>query len=115
PILWLNGPTGSGKSAISQTIAEHCADKKKLATYFFIRGTGECSKFQHLIPSLAHQVSMFDPAVKSILIDTMRKEPDLHHKKSLSYQLDELLIKPIKATGLESSKIIIIVDALDEC
>ncbi|TFK33979.1 hypothetical protein BDQ12DRAFT_764564 [Crucibulum laeve] len=115
PILWLNGPAGSGKSAISQTIAEHCAGKKKIASFFFLRGTGERSKFKHLMPTLAHQVSMFDSAVESILIDTMRKEPELHGKKALSYQLDELLIKPIKATGLELSKIIIIIDALDEC
>ncbi|TFK31691.1 hypothetical protein BDQ12DRAFT_729339 [Crucibulum laeve] len=114
PILWLNGPAGSGKSAISQTIAEHWVDKKKVASFFFLCGTGERNKIQHLIPTLAHQVSIFNPAVESILIDVMSKEPDLH-KKSLSYQLDELLIKPIKATGLELSTIIIIIDALDEC
>ncbi|TFK31931.1 hypothetical protein BDQ12DRAFT_671495, partial [Crucibulum laeve] len=115
PILWLSGPAGSGKSAISQIIAERCADKKKIASFFFLRGTGERSKFQHLIPTLAHQVSMFDSAAKSVLIDIMGNEPNLHHKKALHYQLDELLIKPIKATELELSKIIIIIDALDEC
>ncbi|TFK36767.1 hypothetical protein BDQ12DRAFT_754965 [Crucibulum laeve] len=115
PILWLNGPAGSGKSAISQTIAERYTDKKNVASFFFLRGTGERSKIQHLIPTLAHQVSMFDPAAESILIDTMIKESDLHHKKAISYQLDRLLIKPIKATGLELSNVIIIIDALDEC
>ncbi|TFK39559.1 hypothetical protein BDQ12DRAFT_585346, partial [Crucibulum laeve] len=115
PILWLNGPAGSGKSAISQTIAECCADKKKIASFFFLCGTGEHSKFQCLIPTLAHQVSMFNLAIESIFLDTMSKEPDLHHKKALSYQLGKLLIKPITATGLELSKIIIIIDALDEC
>ncbi|TFK36615.1 hypothetical protein BDQ12DRAFT_570609, partial [Crucibulum laeve] len=116
PILWLNGPAGSGKSTISQTIAECCADKGKIiASFFFLRGTGERSKIENLIPTLAHQVSKQNLAARSILIDIMSNEPNPHHEKALSYQLDELLIKPIKATGIESSNNIIIIDALDEC
>src|SRR6202044_1971607 len=31
PICWLNGPAGAGKSAVSQTVAEWCDTKKRLA------------------------------------------------------------------------------------
>ncbi|TFK34208.1 hypothetical protein BDQ12DRAFT_613919, partial [Crucibulum laeve] len=115
-ILWLNGPAGSGKSAISQTIAEHYAAQKQIAaSFFFSRGTGWRSTIEYLIPTLAYQISMFDPAAKSVLIDTMRNEPNLHHGQALYHQLVKLLINPIQATGLELSKITIIIDALDEC
>ncbi|TFK38077.1 hypothetical protein BDQ12DRAFT_666303 [Crucibulum laeve] len=115
PILWLNGPAGTGKSAISQTIAECYASQKQVAaSFFFFRGSGRRSTIQHLISTLAYQVSMFDPAAKSMLIDTMSNEPNLH-EQALHYQLNKLLINPIRATRLEWSKIIIIIDALDEC
>ncbi|TFK31817.1 hypothetical protein BDQ12DRAFT_744934 [Crucibulum laeve] len=115
PILWLNGPAGSGKSAISQTIAEHYAAQQKIAaSFFFFRGAGQHSQIEHLIPTLAYQVSIFNQAAKSVLIDSMREEPNLH-KQALYHQLDRLLIKPIQATGLELSKILIIINALDEC
>ncbi|TFK39282.1 hypothetical protein BDQ12DRAFT_589753, partial [Crucibulum laeve] len=115
PIFWLNGPAGSGKSAISQTIAERYAAQQKLAaSFFFFRGAGQRSTIQYLIPTLAYQVSMFHAAAEAILIRTMSKEPNLH-EQALYYQLDKLLINPIQATGLELSKIIIIIDALDEC
>jgi hypothetical protein len=35
PICWLNGPAGSGKSAVSQSIAELCNDHNRLAGSFF--------------------------------------------------------------------------------
>ena len=35
PICWLNGPAGSGKLAVAQTIAEHCNDNRRLAASFF--------------------------------------------------------------------------------
>ncbi|TFK42281.1 hypothetical protein BDQ12DRAFT_564946, partial [Crucibulum laeve] len=115
PILWLNGPAGSGKSAISQTIAErHAAQQQIVASFFFFRGTGRRSQIQYLIPTLAHQVSIFNPDAESALIETMRKEPNLS-EQALYHQLVKLLIKSIQATGLDSSKILIIIDALDEC
>ncbi|TFK42109.1 hypothetical protein BDQ12DRAFT_762241, partial [Crucibulum laeve] len=116
PILWLNGPAGSGKSAISQTIAEHYAAQNQLAaSFFFLRGTGRRSSLWHLIPTLAYQVSMFDPAAKFILIDIMNNEPNLHRGQALYHQLVKLLINPIQAIGLKLPEIIIIIDALDEC
>ncbi|TFK32006.1 hypothetical protein BDQ12DRAFT_617857, partial [Crucibulum laeve] len=116
PILWLNGPAGSGKSAISQTIAERCAANGKIiASFFFFRGAGRRSTIHHLIPTLAHQISTLNTDAKHILINTMSNEPNLHHEKSLHYQLNELLINPIWSTGLDLSKVIIIIDALDEC
>ncbi|TFK31329.1 hypothetical protein BDQ12DRAFT_640202, partial [Crucibulum laeve] len=116
PILWLNGPAGSGKSAISQTIAERCVTNGKIiASFFFFRSAGRRSTIRYLIPTLAHQISTLNIDAKHFLIDTMSNEPNLHHEKSLRHQLDKLLINPIWTTGLDLSKVIIIIDALDEC
>ncbi|TFK35769.1 hypothetical protein BDQ12DRAFT_560347, partial [Crucibulum laeve] len=34
-ILWLHGPAGAGKSAIAQSIAQDCAQTRRLAASFF--------------------------------------------------------------------------------
>ncbi|TFK37945.1 hypothetical protein BDQ12DRAFT_606835, partial [Crucibulum laeve] len=91
PILWLNGPAGSGKSAVSQTIAElytsHIA-----ASFFFLRGTEQRSRIQYLIPTLAHQASLYSPTARESIIEVLRKEPNLCHEQSFHHQLQKLLI-----------------------
>jgi hypothetical protein len=68
PICWLSGSAGSGKSAISQTIAKRYDDKGRLlASFFFLRGAGDRSVIAHLIPTLAYQVSHSIPATKPLI------------------------------------------------
>ena len=67
-ICWLSGPAGYGKSAVAQTIAERYATKGcLLGCFFFLRGAGERSHISCLIPTLAHQISLYLPAVKPVL------------------------------------------------
>ncbi|TFK33190.1 hypothetical protein BDQ12DRAFT_738946 [Crucibulum laeve] len=76
PIFWLNGPAGSGKSAISQTIAERYAPRIA-ASFFFLRGAGLRSQIQQLILTLAHQASVYSLAASKSIIKALKKEPDL--------------------------------------
>ena len=69
PICWLNGPAGSGKSAISHAVAELYAAKGRLAAdFFFLRGAGNRSKIAGLIPTLAYQLSISLPRTKSFIL-----------------------------------------------
>ncbi|TFK36565.1 hypothetical protein BDQ12DRAFT_714067 [Crucibulum laeve] len=118
PVLWLNGPAGSGKSAISQTIAE-CDEDRICASFFFLRGAGQRSRIQLLIPTLVHQVTLSMPNSKGIIADILKNEPYIFHQQALEHQLKKLLINPVREAhkkGLsEKKKRIIIIDALDEC
>jgi NACHT domain len=122
PICWLNGPAGSGKSAISLTIAESWATKKRLgASFFFFRGAGSQSKISHFISTLAYYLSISIPATKRRIKDLLKKEPTIL-SCPLKHQFQKLVLEPVLAAQnrlldfLPAKKpILIVVDALDEC
>jgi len=122
PICWLNGPAGSGKSAISQTVAEWYAAKSRLAgNFFFLRGAGDRSIIARLIPTLAHQLCISVPATKPLILQVLKSEPGIT-RQSLRRQFNQLIIGPILAAktsvfaALTRNKpMVIVIDALDEC
>jgi hypothetical protein len=118
PICWLNGPAGSGKSAVSQTVAELCdAHHRLAASFFFLRGAGDRSRIARLIPTLAYQLSISIPATKPFIQHMLHTDP-LIVRQALRYQFQKLVIEPILAvtdTNLTTTPMIIFVDALDEC
>jgi hypothetical protein len=127
-ICWLNGPAGYGKSALAQTIAEHYAAKGRLlGSFFFLRGAGERSHISRLIPTLAHQMSLYVPAAQPSLMRALHDEPALLEPSlSLAHKFQRLIIDPFHSTTfnlLSSSEAfphlarqrIFVIDALDEC
>lgn len=122
PICWLNGPAGSGKSAISHAIAELYAAKGRLAAdFFFFRGAGNRSKIDGLIPTLAYQLSISHPATTSLISRQLENDRDIL-RKATKYQFMKLIVEPILATTtslfpplLQAKTFIIVIDGLDEC
>ncbi|KIM73979.1 hypothetical protein PILCRDRAFT_14796 [Piloderma croceum F 1598] len=120
-ICWLSGSAGSGKSAVSQTFAEYCEDKKRLgASFFFLRGAKDRSAFARFISTLSHQLSVSIPATKPRIHKAMRDEPSIP-QRALRHQFKKLMLQPILRARPISSVLplrkatIIVVDALDEC
>ena len=121
-ICWLHGPAGSGKSAISQTIAEWCVHKETLAaSFFFRRGAGDRSSIARLVSTLAHQLSSFLPATKQFIYNAVQKEPNITGKP-IKHQFDKLVINPTRAVTSSflsvlprKKPMVIVIDALDEC
>jgi hypothetical protein len=118
PVCWLNGPAGYGKSAIAQTLASRCAARNQLgASFFFLRGTGDRSKFIRFISTLAHQLaSQALPSMKPHIQSVLEKEslPFLL-QQTIEYQFKRLVIDPVIAAAGLTHPIVIIIDALDEC
>src|SRR5882762_4551820 len=120
PICWLNGPAGSGKSAIAQTIAERCKDNRRLASsFFFFRGSGYRSKFERFIPTLAYQLSLSIPTTERFIRRVLQNEPDITHHSPI-YQFQKLMIEPVQAArtpilSIFAKPMVIVIDALDEC
>jgi Parvovirus non-structural protein NS1 len=64
-VYWLYGPAGAGKSAIAQTIAEHCAKEGQLAaSFFFSRGKVGCDKGKYLFPTISYQLAISVPGTR---------------------------------------------------
>jgi hypothetical protein len=127
-VCWLNGPAGYGKSALAQTIAErYAAEGRLLGSFFFLRGAGERSRISRLIPTLAHQISRTVPGTKPLIESAIEDEPALLESTlSLAHRLQRLIIEPIwlntsqlsyssKTVSRSVKKMIVVIDALDEC
>ncbi|KAF7967295.1 hypothetical protein HWV62_34777 [Athelia sp. TMB] len=116
PLCWLSGPAGYGKSAISQTIVEHCAaDGTLAASFFFLRSAGARSAFSRVITTLAYQLTLNFPDTKPAIESALRSDPRMP-SLSIRDQLEKLVITPLLARAEGSSTpIVFVVDALDEC
>ncbi|KAF9470853.1 hypothetical protein BDN70DRAFT_916101 [Pholiota conissans] len=121
-ILWLYGPAGAGKSAILQTIAEMCAERKSiLASYFFGRSDPTWNTFKTLIPTIACQIAIAIPETRPLVELVIERDPTIFDK-SLVTQLQSLVIHPLKDlsnsgyfSNPETCPRLVIVDGLDEC
>jgi hypothetical protein len=115
PICWLYGAAGSGKSAISKTVAELCAGVNRLrASFFSIRGAGRCSRFTSFMPTLAYHLAFSVPATKSYIENVLRSNHHITHRL-LERQFRKLIMEPIRSLDPPIPPMVIIIDALDEC
>ncbi|KAG8216576.1 hypothetical protein J3R82DRAFT_6760 [Butyriboletus roseoflavus] len=116
PICWLNGRPGSGKSAVSQTIAEKYASQKRLAaSFFFSRRDLERRTTQHVVPTLTTQLLSFLPSIRPAVIAALENDYMIP-MKVLREQMEKLLLDTLStATETLDAPVLIVVDALDEC
>jgi hypothetical protein len=120
-IMWLHGAAGAGKSAIAQTIAEHChALNLLLASFFFSRSDPSRNLAKYLIPTIAYQVATNLPSARARIAAALERDP-LVVEQSLEAQIVALLVGPLQNfvdDGYFNSspcQRLIIIDGLDEC
>ncbi|KAF8331427.1 uncharacterized protein EI90DRAFT_1020470 [Cantharellus anzutake] len=121
--VWLRGPPGTGKTAISMSIASTLDAQDALAASFFWdknqAGTG-LDSIEHFPSTLAHQLASFSEGFKTSLVKHLR-QPSLGFIKSLPLfkQMSTLIVEPMRdAIEMQSSgknRFVIILDGLDEC
>ena len=120
-ILWLHGPAGAGKSAIAQTVSEHCAETKELAaSFFFSRLEPYRNNASRLWATIAFQLSMTTPVLRNKIKKAVEDDPSIFFR-SLDDQLRVLIVEPLSVSGQvptdvqQKSPFIVIIDGLDEC
>lgn len=116
-IFWLNGLAGTGKTTISRTMAKAFQKQGLLgASFFYKRGEGDrgnAARFPTIIQQLFTKIPEFRAAILQVIRDNPRISA-----KPLREQFDELIYKPLHIlyqSKLQSSRLVIVVDALDEC
>lgn len=115
-ICWVNGRPGSGKSAVSQTIAEKYASQKRLAaSFFFSRRDIYRRTTRHFFSTIATQFLFSIPEIRPVMLAVL-EEDSMIPSKVLREQMQKLLLEPL-SSGLKhaGSPFLVIVDALDEC
>jgi hypothetical protein len=117
-IFWLNGMAGTGKSTISRTVAQNFADNGDLgASFFFKRGEGDRGHAGLLIATIATQLVQKLPSLAPHVQNAIEADPGIS-RKALKQQFETLVLQPlrkIRTDPQKSSRIVIVIDALDEC
>jgi thymidylate kinase len=120
-IIWVYGPTGAGKSAIAQTIAEMCEREMiLLASFFFSRNDLSRSNANSLIATLAYQITLNFPDIREAILSAIEHDP-LIFSKSFAVQVETLIVAPLQPLAEAgffndpSARRLVIIDRLDEC
>ncbi|KAM0466481.1 hypothetical protein ACHAP7_012209 [Fusarium lateritium] len=120
PLFWLIGPAGTGKSTIARSVVDiFNMDKYTIAGYFFKRGDQDRNDTSRMFSTIAMQIA---DSVLSFR-ESLRKSLEGLDKETvgqlnLEKQFQKLLWQPLEALRLDDEghlRIIIIIDALDEC
>src|SRR6267378_1294028 len=77
-IMWIFGPSGFGKSAIAQTIADLCFQSDVLAASFFFsrKSPGRDNPLQ-FITTIAYQLSCSIPEIQAAVAKAVKDDPFL--------------------------------------
>ncbi|KIM86469.1 hypothetical protein PILCRDRAFT_327664 [Piloderma croceum F 1598] len=116
-ILWLHGVAGSGKSALSMTVANLYQELGRLGAYlFFSRHVAERSTPSAIIRTLAHQLALFDSRIGRAIAAAIHEMPDIIQSPG-RLQFLKLLNEPLGSNHDIQSEgpIVIVLEALDEC
>ncbi|KAJ6482463.1 hypothetical protein C8R45DRAFT_1099749 [Mycena sanguinolenta] len=112
--LWLYGPAGAGKSAIAQTFCQMLEAGNCLgASFFFKRGNSSRGTGNKLFPTLAYQLAVSLPELKTTISRVVEDDPSIMDR-TLSIQLQKLIIDPCRQTAC-SRTLVVVIDGLDEC
>jgi len=111
-VFWLNGLAGTGKTTIAQTFAQTAlANGKFGASFFCSRSVQGRSDLHAIFPTLAFQLTHQDQCFQKELLQVLKEHRDVR-QLSLCVQMEEFIVRPLKAANIPT---LIIIDALDEC
>lgn len=116
-IFWLNGMAGTGKSTVSRTVAKSFKEQGLLgASFFFKRGEGDRGNAKRFFSTIIRQLISEIPRLAHGVLKAIEDYPDIAGK-SLKEQFEKLLRRPLYDLDQdnETSTVIIVIDALDEC
>lgn len=117
-VFWLNGMAGTGKSTISRTVAHTFFGKGQLgASFFFKRGEGDRGGAAKLFTTIAAQLIQREPALAPHIQRAIDDDPGIFGKR-MRDQFEKLIWNPWSQITTETpntSTLLIVVDALDEC
>jgi hypothetical protein len=121
-IFWLNGKAGTGKSTLARTVAQSFSDNDQLgASFFFKKGEADRSNATKFFTTIATQLCRRLPRLHAGIKKAIDEDSGIA-EKTLSKQFTELIYQPLsdlnrdfQQPGIQTLRLIIVLDALDEC
>ncbi|KAF9007222.1 hypothetical protein BDQ17DRAFT_1302696, partial [Cyathus striatus] len=116
-LMWILGPAGYGKYSIMQTLVNECEENGSWSASFFSREneTEMQNTANSFFSTIAYELATKIPQLEKEIEKAVESDT-VFQRKSLEYQFSLLIKKPLMATtpGIRS-RVIIFIDALDEC
>ncbi|KAJ3576642.1 hypothetical protein NP233_g275 [Leucocoprinus birnbaumii] len=91
-VLWMQGPSGVGKSAVAQTWVDEM--KTKFAAAFFFSRVNHWNHPDKFFPTIAYQLAIKYPSFRRAVCASIAYDPFIF-QKSIKAQCEQLLIKPL--------------------
>ena len=114
-VLWVHGLAGTGKSTLSNSIAEIMDNLHRLGGFFFFNRDIPGRNFATLIRTLAYQLAMFDARFGAAISRVVANHGNIA-RMPLEFQFENLLsANAMKSVEWSGGPIVLIIDALDEC
>ncbi|KAJ6504074.1 hypothetical protein C8R47DRAFT_176686 [Mycena vitilis] len=114
-ILWLYGPAGAGKSAITQSFCQMLEAEHRLgAGFFFKRGHPSRGSGNKLFLTIAYQLARSRPDLKRAISEIVEEDPSIVDR-DLSVQVAKLIIEPCQRSPYRTRSLVVVIDGLDEC
>ncbi|QRV93104.1 hypothetical protein RhiJN_21122 [Ceratobasidium sp. AG-Ba] len=112
-IMLLTAVAGAGKTTIAHTIAQRCAENKRLGScFFFDRETDGRNSPIALFTTMASDLSRLDTRIAYPIATAIEDDRSLP-LAPISTQFDKLVLKPCEGISI-TEPVAIIIDALDE-
>ncbi|KAG8965984.1 hypothetical protein FRC03_012719, partial [Tulasnella sp. 419] len=113
PIFWLCGMAGTGKSTIARTVAKRFDERHHLgASFFFSRDEDDRRTANLVFPTIAYQIARRILSLREHIVKAAT--PDVC-TAMLRTQLNKLIVEPFQRATSQSTPLVIVMDALDEC
>ncbi|KAJ7926344.1 hypothetical protein B0H13DRAFT_1599633, partial [Mycena leptocephala] len=118
-VLWLYGPAGAGKSGIAQSFCQNLEAGDRLGAscvfFFFKRGHPSRGSAANFFSTIAYQLTLAKNLsnLHHIICHRVEDDPSILDR-SLSIQLQKLIVEPCQQT-IPRHPAVIVIDGLDEC
>lgn len=129
-IFWLHGMAGTGKTSVALTVANALNERRPFtkgrkapqatflgASFFFKQGDASRNSTRAFFTTIARSLAQEYPDLKVRIVGAVQKNLETG-SKAPQQQFDGLIYKPLLAVDEETLlpvRLIIVVDALDEC
>ena len=112
---WITGKPGVGKSTISAKVSEIFKDEKSLyAQYFITRNIAVTTDPDNIFPTMAQQLAKKSPLAALVIQDNLESTPLSVVDKLSVRQAESLLLEPLRAIAQYVSKVVVVIDGVDE-
>jgi hypothetical protein len=114
-VFWLTGVAGTGKTTVAKSVADMASNGNHLVvTFFFSHTSADRRDYSKVIPTLAYQLAR-DSRLRPHVVAAIDSDKDIAIS-STSIQTKKLLLAGLRAPSSSPGvRLLIVLDALDEC